>query len=44
MLKLCEIGIAMGNASENVKQAADWVTTDIDEDGIRNAFAYLGVI
>ena len=44
MLELCSIGIAMGNASENVKQAADWVTTDIDEDGIWNAFAYLGVI
>ena len=44
MLETCAIGIAMGNASEEVKKVADWVTTDIDEDGIYNAFAYLGVL
>ena len=44
MLEVCGIGIAMGNADEDVKQIADWVTTDIDEDGIRNAFLHIGVI
>lgn len=44
MIQFCGIGIAMGNANEEVKQIADWVTTDIDEDGIWNAFKYLGVI
>ncbi len=44
MIRFCGTGIAMGNADEEVKQAADWVTSDIDEDGIRNAFLHLGVI
>jgi len=34
MLKLCGIGIAMGNASEEVKKAADIVIGGNDEDGI----------
>ncbi|MBR2769973.1 MAG: HAD-IIB family hydrolase [Solobacterium sp.] len=44
MLAYCGLGIAMGNGSEEVKAIADWVTSDIDDDGIRNAFAYAGVI
>lgn len=44
MIKTCGFGIAMGNAFKEVKQIADWITTDIDEDGIWNAFKYLGVI
>ena len=44
MLEVCGIGIAMGNGSEEVKKIADWVTTDIDEDGMKNAFLYVGVI
>ena len=38
MIKYCGMGIAMGNAVPQVKEAADWTTTDILEDGIRNAF------
>lgn len=34
MLKLCGLGIAMGNAIEEVKEAADRVIADNEEDGI----------
>lgn len=34
MLKLCGIGVAMGNAIDNVKEAADVVIGSNDEDGI----------
>jgi len=44
MIKFASIGVAMGNASEDVKVAADLVTTGIDEDGIYNAFVKLGLI
>ena len=44
MIEFCGTGIAMGNASEDVKLLADWVTSDIDDDGILHAFEYIGVI
>jgi Cof subfamily protein (haloacid dehalogenase superfamily) len=44
MIRDCGIGIAMGNAFEAVKNAADWVTTDILDDGIYHAFQHIGVI
>lgn len=44
MLEFCGIGVAMGNAQEKVKEIADYVTTDIDEDGIRNALQYYNII
>ena len=34
MLKLCGLGIAMGNAIEEVKEAADRVIAENEEDGI----------
>lgn len=37
MLRAARTGVAMGNASETVKQAADYVTETVDENGIRNA-------
>lgn len=37
MFEFVELAIAMGNASDEVKQAADDVTDDIDQDGIYNA-------
>lgn len=37
LLKAAGIGIAMGNASEAVKAAADYVTAPIHEDGIQKA-------
>ena len=37
-------GIAMGNATAAVRAMADYVTTDVTEDGIRNALDWLGVL
>ena len=36
MLRHAGIGVAMGNANDEVKQSADIVTTTVDEDGIAN--------
>ena len=44
MLMFCGIGIAMGNAQDKVKESADYVTTDVDHDGIRNALRFYGII
>ena len=44
MLHHAGIGIAMGNANDNVKVAADYVTTSVDEDGIANALKHYGII
>lgn len=44
MLKFAGIGVAMGNAGEKVKACADYVTRDVDHDGIRSALEYFGVI
>ena len=44
MIEYCGTGIAMGNAMETAKEKADWVTTDILDDGILNAFRHIGVI
>lgn len=34
MLKLCDVGVAMGNAIDEVKEIADCVIGDNDHDGI----------
>lgn len=44
ILRTAGIGVAMGNAAENVKSAADYVTTHIDDNGIANAFRHFGLI
>ena len=44
MLEFAEIGVAMGNAEVEVKAVADYVTTDIDEDGIWNACKHFELI
>ena len=44
MLRHAGIGIAMGNAKDDVKAAADYVTASVDEDGIYKALKYFGVI
>lgn len=38
------VGVAMGNAGEEVKAQADYVTTHIDEDGVYHAMKKFGVI
>mgnify|MGYP006181803593 CR=1 FL=1 len=37
MLQYAGIGVAMGNAPLEVRAAADWVTTTIEEDGVARA-------
>ena len=44
MLRHVGIGVAMGNAAADVQAAADWVTTNVDEDGILNALKKFSVI
>lgn len=44
MLRHVGIGVAMGNASDEVKVHADYVTTSVDEDGIAHALRHFGVI
>ena len=44
MLKFAGIGVAMGNGVAMAKDAADYVTSDIDDDGIANALKYFGLI
>ena len=44
MLKFCGIGVAMGNAKDQVKKIADYITSDADDDGIRNALQYYEII
>lgn len=44
MLKKCAVGIAMGNGAQEAKDAADYVTTDILEHGIWNAFVEYGLV
>lgn len=44
MLKHVGIGVAMGNAEDEVKRAADYVTGSVDEDGVEKALRHFGVI
>ncbi|MCS4483909.1 HAD family hydrolase [Gleimia sp. 6138-11-ORH1] len=44
MLKVAGFGVAMGNGTPEAKQAADWVTLDISEGGLSQAFAHCGLI
>ena len=38
------IGVAMGNAGDEVKEAADYVTDSVDDDGVMNALRHFDVI
>ena len=44
MLTYAALGVAMGNARAELKEIAQYVTTDIEDDGIYNALIHLGVI
>ena len=44
MLAYAGIGVAMGNASEAVKHAADYVTASVDEKGIEQALRHFRLI
>ena len=41
MLKTAGFSVAMGNADENIKQIADFVTKKNDECGITHAFLHI---
>lgn len=44
MLRHAGIGVAMGNANDDVKAASNYTTTSVDEDGIANALKYFGIV
>ena len=44
MIKHAHIGIAMGNANEELKEIADYITDDVDNDGIFNALKHFNII
>lgn len=44
MLEHAAIGVAMGNASDEVKQHADFITKTVDEEGIKFALQHFGII
>lgn len=44
MIRHVKYGVAMGNAEDDVKQAAHYVTTSVDDDGIYNALKHFNVL
>lgn len=44
MLKHVGVGVAMGNARDDVKEIADFVTADVDDDGITYALKHFRVL
>lgn len=44
MIKAVKHGIAMGNASDEVKEAAEFVTTDVNDYGVMNALKHYNLI
>ena len=44
MLRTAGVGVAMGNAGDNVKAVADYVTDTTEEHGIWNALKHYGII
>lgn len=44
MFELCAFNVAMGNGGPEIKEAADYITADVDDDGLYKAFEYLKLI
>ncbi|MDR1097478.1 MAG: Cof-type HAD-IIB family hydrolase [Tannerella sp.] len=44
MIRYAGTGVAMANAGDEVKRAADYITTTVDDDGVGNALRHFGVI
>lgn len=44
MIKHAAIGVAMGNASDQVKEIANYVTDTVDDDGVYKALKHFGVL
>lgn len=44
IIRAAGIGVAMGNANPELKEAADYITASVDEDGVSKALRHFGVI
>ena len=44
LLRHAAIGVAMGNAVDEVKEHANYITTSVDEDGVANALKHFSII
>lgn len=44
MLEYCAVGVAMGSGGDEIKSMADYVTDDVDKDGLYKGFEHLGLI
>lgn len=44
MIRAAGIGVAMGNATEEARNAADHITTDVSDHGVINAFRHFGLL
>ena len=43
MLEYCNVGIAVGSGSDDIKAIADYVTDDVSKDGFYKAFKHFGL-
>ncbi|MBS7576589.1 MULTISPECIES: Cof-type HAD-IIB family hydrolase [unclassified Enterococcus] len=44
MLEVSQIGVAMGNGGAEIKAMADYITDDVAENGLKNAFVHFDLI
>lgn len=44
MLEYCHIGVAMNSGGDEIKAMADYITDDVDKDGLYKAFIHFGLI
>lgn len=44
MFEACAYGVAMGSGGDEIKAAADYITGDVDKDGLYQSFEYLKLI
>lgn len=44
MLETCAVGVAMGSGGPEIRAMADYVTGDVDKDGLWQAFCHLGLV
>lgn len=44
MLEYCKVGVAMNSGGDEIKAMADYVTDDVDQDGLYKAFVHFGLI
>ena len=44
MLEYCGYGVAMGSGGDEIRAMADYVTGDVDQNGLYDAFEKLGLL